>query len=371
MRIPSHLSSTRLRVAIIAPSEAGLPGGQEVESTLLLRRWQDDPEAEVFFVPNNPRFPIWLRKLEQIRYLRTIVRLPIFLLRAWKAASRANVLHAFSAPYSSFVLNCVPIWLIAKLRGKAFVLNYHTAREWEKLASSRLAKSVLKRTERIVVPSAFLAAKFEELGVQTFVVPNIIDEDRFQYRPRTPLRPIAICTRSLSPDYGIEVVIDAFAMGLHDYPGAALYLIGDGPGRKQLESLVQALGLTSRIVFCGAMPNEKVAEWFKQADIFLNASFLDNAPLSILEAMAAGLPVVTTAAGGIPFLLHHEETALLCPIGDARALADQLRRLLEEPELALHIAHRAHQQSRMYRWVSVRTKWLEVYGGLSRHSQHA
>ena len=119
------------------------------------------------------------------------------------------------------------------------------------------------------------------------------------------------------------------------------------------------------------MPNEKVAEWFERPDIFINASFLDNAPLSILEAMASGLPVVTTAAGGIPFLLRHEETALLCPIGDARALADQVSRLLREPELALQIAHRAHQESGRYRWVSVRTQWLEVYGCWPSHAQRA
>jgi glycosyltransferase involved in cell wall biosynthesis len=336
-----------------------------------VRRWQDDPEADVSFVPNNPHFPRWLRKLERIRYLRAVVRLPIFLRLVWKAASRANVLHAFSASYSSFLLNCVPIWLISKLRRKAFVLNYHTAREWERFASSRLVRSVLKRTGRIVVPSAFLAAKFEEIGIQASVVPNIIDEDRFKYRLRTPLHPTAICARNLSSDYGIKVVIDAFAIVLRQDPSAKLYLIGAGPLRNKLESLVQTLGLTSRIVFCGAMPNEKVAECFERADIFMNASFLDSAPLSILEAMASGLPVVTTAAGGIPFLLRHEETALLCPIGDARALADQVSRLLREPELALQIAHRAHEESGRYLWVSVRTQWLEVYGCWPSQAQRA
>lgn len=368
MRMPIQPSSSRMRVVIIAPSEIGVIGGQEVEAALLLRRWHDDPEAEVSFVPNNPDFPTWLR---QIRYLRTVVRLPIFLLSVWRAASRADVLHAFSASYSSFVLNCVPIWLISRLRRKVFVLNYHTAREWERLASSRLAKAVLKRTERIVVPSPFLAAKFERMGLQTSVVPNIIDEDRFHYRARTRLHPTAICARNLSPDYGIEVVIDAFAIVLGQYPSAKLYLVGDGPLRNTLESLVQARGLASGIIFCGPMPNQKVAEWFERADIFINASFLDNAPLSILEAMAAGLPVVTTAAGGIPWVLRHEETALLCPIGDARALADQIQRLLRRPNLALQIAHRAHEESARYRWASVRTKWLDVYGCCRRHSQHA
>jgi L-malate glycosyltransferase len=357
----THSSSGRLRVVIFAPSGVGVIGGQEVESALLFRHWHGDPDVDVSFVPNNPVFPIGLRKLQRIRYLRTVVRLPIFLLSVWRAASRASTLHAFSASYSSFVLNCVPIWLISKLRGKAFVLNYHTAREWDRFAASRLAQSVLKRTERIVVPSAFLAAKFGEIGVPTLVVPNIIDEARFQYRPRNPLRPTAICTRNLSPDYGIEVVIEAFAIVLRHHPSATLYLIGDGPLRNKLESLVQALGLSSQVQFCGAMANEKVAEWYERADIFVNASFLDNAPLSILEAMSSGAPVVTTGAGGIPSMVRHEGTALLCPIGNSRALAEQVMRLLREPELALNIADRAHGELATHRWALVRQKWLEVY----------
>jgi glycosyltransferase involved in cell wall biosynthesis len=355
-------SSARMRVVIIAPSGVGVIGGQEVESALLFRHWHGDPEVDVAFLPNNPASPIWLRKFEQIRYLRTVVRLPIFLWSVWRAASRANALHAFSASYGSFVLNCVPIWLISKLRGKAFVLNYHTARDWKRFASSRLAQSVLRRTERIVVPSPFLAAKFEEIGFPTCVVPNIIDEARFKYRPRNPLRPAAICTRNLGPDYGIEVVIEAFAIVLRHQPSATLYLIGDGPLRNKLESLVQALGLSGHVQFCGAMPNEKVAEWYERADIFVNASFLDNSPLSILEAMSSGVPVVTTAAGGIPSMVCHEGTALLCPVGNSRALAEQVVRLLREPELALNMAHRAHGELGMHHWALVRQKWLEVYG---------
>ena len=260
------------------------------------------------------------------------------------------------------VLNCVPIWVISKLQRKAFVLNYHTARDWDRFASSRLVQSLLKRTERIVVPSTFLATKFGEIGVTTFVVPNTIDEGRFKYRPRNLLRPTAICTRNLGPDYGIDVVIEAFAIVLQHHPSAKLYLIGDGPLRNKLESLVHGLGLSGHVQFCGAMPNEKVAEWYERADIFVNASFLDNSPLSILEAMSSGVPVVTTAAGGISSMVRHEGTGLLCPVGNARALAEQVMRLLREPELARNIAHRAHHELAAHRWVSVRQKWLEVYG---------
>jgi L-malate glycosyltransferase len=280
----------------------------------------------------------------------------------WRAASQVDVLHVFSASYSSFVLNCIPAWLISRLCQKRFLLNYHTAREWQKLASSLLVRFILRRTETIVVPSLYLAAKFEQIGIAVSIVPNIIDEDHFQYRPRIPLRPNVICTRNLSPDYGMEVVIHAFAIVQQHYPDAMLYLVGDGPLRNNLEILARALRV-SHIIFCGALPNEKVAECYKQADIFVNGSVLDNAPLSILEAMASGVPVVTTAAGGIPHMVKHEETALVCPVGDWLALAEQVMRLLREPELGLQIARRAYEQVFMHSWPLIRKKWLDVYAG--------
>ena len=353
--------SRRLRVLIIAPSSVGIVGGQEVEAALLFRRWQDDPQIDARFISNNPAFPTSLKKLEAVRYLRTAVRLPIYLTSVRRGVSRVDLVHVFSASYSSFVMNCIPVWLISRLYRKKFVLNYHTAREWEKFASSKLARFVLKRTDRIVVPSSYLADKFRHIGFTASVAPNIIDEGRFKYRPRGRLRPIVICTRNLSPDYGIDVVIHAFAILQQHYPEAALYLVGDGPLQSSLRTLARTLRV-SGVVFCGAIPNEMVPEWYERADIFVNASFLDSSPLSILEAMASGVPVVTTAAGGIPSIVKHQETALVCPVGDSQALAEQLMRLLREPQLALQLSNRAREQVAMYSWRLVRTKWLEEYG---------
>jgi L-malate glycosyltransferase len=126
-----------------------------------------------------------------------------------------------------------------------------------------------------------------------------------------------------------------------------------------LETLTQALGL-SGIVFCGAVPNEKVPEWYERADIFVNASILDNAPLSILEAMASGVPVVTTAAGGIPSMVEHQATALVCSVGDPQDLAEQFMSLLREPERALEMARRAYEKLSTHRWSCVRKQWLEA-----------
>jgi phenylacetate-CoA ligase len=274
--------------------------------------------------------------------------------------SRVDVVHVFSASYSSFLLTCLPAWLISRWQGERFVLNYHTARRWQKFVTSRLVRFVLRRTANVAVPSRYLAAKFAEAGISVSVVPNIIG-DQFRYRPRTDLLPRILCVRNLSPDYGIDVVIRAFSMVQAHYPDASLYLVGHGPLRRDLEVQVRRLGL-SGVEFCGTVPNEQMPRWYERADIFLNASFLDNAPLSIVEAMACGLPVVTTAAGGIPCMVTHEETALIAPVGDARALAEQVLRLLREKDMAEKIARQAHEWSAIHSWSSVRAKWLEVYG---------
>jgi glycosyltransferase involved in cell wall biosynthesis len=276
----------------------------------------------------------------------------------------ADVVHAFSASYTSFLLTCFPVWLISRLRRKAVVLNYHTARSWGKFANSKIVRFVLMRTEKIVVPSAYLAAKFEDAGWNVDVVPNVIG-DQFRYRSRCNLQPRILCARNLSRDYGIEVAINAFALVQAQYPNATLTLLGDGPLRHSLEKHVRSLGL-SGVAFCGSVPNDQMPQWYDRADVFLNASYVDNAPLSILEAMTSGLPIVTTDAGGIPFIVKHEETGLIAPPGNAGMLAEHVIRLLREPQFGATIAREANQRLQIYRWSSVRPQWLELYREATR-----
>ena len=325
-----------------------------------MRKWQNDSDADVSFLPNNPALPKWLRLIEYVPYLRTAIRLPVYARSLYRQISRFDLVHIFSASYSSFLLTSLPAWLISRWHRKRIALNYRTDRHWPRFANSRIVRFVLARTDAIVVPSSYLAEKFEKLGFGASIVPNIID-DRFQYRPQINLQPRLICTRNLSADYGIDVVLNAFSIVQAQYPSSSLYLIGEGPLRRKLETQVQALGL-SGVEFCGRVPNDQMPEWYQRADIFLNASLVDNAPLSILEAFACGLPVVTTAAGGISLMVKHEESGLLGPVGDAQTLADHVLRLLREPGLASKITRQAHDQLEPHRWSSVRAKWLDVYG---------
>ena len=114
------------------------------------------------------------------------------------------------------------------------------------------------------------------------------------------------------------------------------------------------------------MNHAQVVEVYNSHDIFLNASEIDNQPLSLLEAFACGLPVVTTDAGGIPYMVASGKTALMVPRGDYQQLAERALLLLDDPVLAQCLIEHAREECRKYEWASVRRHWLNIYGELNQ-----
>jgi len=139
--------------------------------------------------------------------------------------------------------------------------------------------------------------------------------------------------------------------------------VGKGAVEREVRAVVRELNLTD-VEFAGPVAHNEIGRFYRQYDIFVNASWLDNMPLSILEAFASGLPVVSTAPEGIRYLVEHERTGLLCPPGDWRALAGNVLRVLRDPGLAERLAHNAFEEAKRYRWGVVRRQWLDVYDSL-------
>jgi glycosyltransferase involved in cell wall biosynthesis len=100
-----------------------------------------------------------------------------------------------------------------------------------------------------------------------------------------------------------------------------------------------------------------VADWLNRSDIFLNTADIDNTPLSVLEAMASGMCIVSTNVGGIPYLLEHETDALLVPPGDEAAMAAAVRRILTEPGLAERLSRNAYQKAKQFDWSIILPQW--------------
>jgi glycosyltransferase involved in cell wall biosynthesis len=359
-------SGKRLRVAIVAPSLRYV-GGQAVQAELLLRLWRDDPDLEMSFIAVDPPLPRGFAWAEGIPGLRTILREPIYFLHLWRGLRDIDVAHIFSASYWSFLLAPAPAWLFARLRGKKTLINYRSGEARDHLQRFRSGSFVLSRVDAIVVPSGYLVDVFREFGLNATVVPNVVDLSQFHYRERNPLlsqlRPHLVCTRGFSAYYSVDVVVRAFAEVKKAYPGTKLDLLGGGPLEADVRKLVAELEL-SDVNFAGVASREEIGKYYDQADIFINASWLDNMPVSIIEAFAAGTPVVTTSPESIPYLVEHERTGLLSPVGDEKALAASVVRLLSEPGLAARLAQNAYQESSKYTWKAVRGQWLKVYRGL-------
>ncbi len=352
-----------LRVVIVGPSLRRLFGGQEVQANLLVRHWQQDAAMKVMFVPNDPALPHGLNWIERIPCLRTVVRMPLYLSALWRATKDSDIVHAFSASHSSFLLSPMPAWLIAQRLGKKVLINYRSGKAGDHLRRSRIARAILRRADAIVVASAYLERVFLEFGLKAHVVPNIVDSAQFFYRPRRSLRPLLLCTRNFASCYGIDLVVRTFAEVKKTFPNARLCLVGKGAQESAIRRLVDELDVGD-VEFAGPVARDRIGEFYAKADIFVNASRVDNMPGSILECFASGLPVVTTSAGGIPDLVEHGRTGLLCETGDWQALARNIVRLLREEGLALNLARNGHQQSLLYRWDRVRSAWLNVYWSL-------
>jgi glycosyltransferase involved in cell wall biosynthesis len=363
MAADNRSEKKRLKVAIVAAS-LNYVGGQSAQAELLLRLWQNDPEIDMRFIAIDPPLLPGFRWADRVRGLRTVVREPLYFFNLWRGLRDVDVVHIFSAAYWSFLIAPAPAWFVSKLRSKKALVHYHSGEARDHLRRFRSGKFVLSRVDKVVVPSTYLVDVFREFGLSALPIPNLVDLSQFRYRQRDPVRPYLVCTRGFSRYYSVDVVVRAFAEVRKVYPEARLDLVGGGPLESQIRELVQNLKLDG-VHFTGVATRAEIGKYYDQADIFINASWLDNMPVSVIEAFGTGTPVVTTSPECMPYLVEHERTGLLSPVGDEKALAANVIRLLRDPELAARLAGNAFQESKKYNWDVVRGQWVNVYRGLA------
>jgi glycosyltransferase involved in cell wall biosynthesis len=356
----SRRAQPPLRVCLVGPS-LDIVGGQSIILDRLLTRFRETPGVEVSFIAVNPRLPGPLRLLQRVKFVRTVVTSVAYVASLLARVRRADVVHAFSASYWSYLLAPVPAMLVGRLYGKAVILNYHSGEADDHLARWRSAKRLAGLAHRIAVPSGYLEDVFARHGLHASAVFNFIEAERIPHRTRAILRPRFLSNRNLEGLYNVACTIRAFARIQARVPNAELVVAGDGSERGALERLVSELGLR-QVQFIGRVAPDAMPALYDAADVYLNSPDIDNMPSSILEAYAAGLPVVTTDAGGIPYLVRHEATGLMVPTGDDAALAEQALRLLGDAGLVAQLTQRARQEClSLYVWPAVRDAWLQLY----------
>jgi L-malate glycosyltransferase len=355
-----------IRVLLVAPSLTIL-GGQAVAAQRLLERLRAVPGLEVGFLPHDPRTNALLRLLQRVKYVRTVATSLAYITSLIRTIPRYDVVHVFAASYWSFLLAPTPAILIGKWLGKRVVVNYRSGEAEDHLRRwSRTAIPTLHRADAVVTPSGFLVDVFARFGVRAESISNFVDEEAVRLRPRTTLEPVFLSNRNFQALYNVPCVLRAFAVIQRRIPEARLIVIGDGPERGHVHDTAHALALRN-VQFVGAVPPTEMGRWYDQADVYLNASDIDNMPNSIIESFACGLPVVTSRAGGIPYVVQHERNGLLVDRGDHEGLAAAALRLLDDPALAQRlIAEGLRDVEQQYTWGAVSDRWAALYGRLVR-----
>lgn len=337
-----------------------MTGGQAVEARTLLNGFAGDPEVRVELQPIDPRIPSVLASMPG---LRTLVRLPLYYGGLIRRILRADIVHVFTAAFWPFVLTTTPAVLLGRLLGRPVILNYRDGRAAGHI-KYRIVRWMLRRATVLVFPSGFLQELFSRFGLAGRVVPNVVDTSRFAFRPRRPLRPVLLSSRLLEELYAVENTLRAHALLRRTHPAARLLVVGDGDRRPQLEALVRAEGIEG-VEFAGRVPHAEMGTWFDRADIMVNSSRIDNMPHCLIEAFAAGLPVVTTPSGGIPYIVQDGVNGLHVPVDDPEAMAGAVRRLLEDPALAARLvaAGQAECEAK-YSWNAASQAWRRLYAAL-------
>ena len=347
-------------VALIAPSMEIL-GGHAIQARALAQGLQAEGYG-VLFVPINPGLRPELRWLRRYPYVRTVVNEAHYLSTLFRLR-RADLVHVFSASYWSFVLAPLPAILLARRFGKRVVLHYHSGEAPDHLARwGPLVHPWLRLVDEIVVPSEFLRAVFAQYGYRARVIRNIVDTARFTYRERRVLRPRLLSTRNLEPHYQVDNTLRAFIHVRAHYPEATLTVAGSGSEESRLRELAHSLRVAG-VRFVGRVEPEAMPRLCDDADIFLNSSVIDNQPVSVLEAFACGLPVVSTDTGDLAALVRDGETGLIVPPKDPPAMAGAILRLLGDPQQTVAMTRQARQETEQYTWAHVRQEWATVYSG--------
>jgi glycosyltransferase involved in cell wall biosynthesis len=353
-----------IRILLVAPS-LDILGGQSVQATRLLACLRKEPSLHLDFQPINPRLPGPLAGLQRIRFIRTLVTFALYVSQLGVRAWRYDVLHVFSAAYTSYMLWSLPALFFAKVYSKIIILNYRDGQAEDHLRNWKTALPTLRRMDVIVSPTPYLVDVFAKFGLRIRSISNIIDTGKFKYRERGKLAPVFLHNRILEPLYNIPCTLRAFQIIQRQYPVARLTIAHDGPSRAELEDLAQRLELRNT-EFIGRVPHSKVAHLYDSADIYLTSPNFDCMPGSILECFASGLPVVATNAGGIPYIATDGKTALLIPCDDHEAMARSAIGLLEDPDLVKRLTRNALEECKNYEEDGVRGQWKQLYEQVMR-----
>lgn len=234
---------------------------------------------------------------------------------------------------------------------------------------SRLDKSPI-RTKQIfknafinVSPSGYLKSEFEKRGyINLKLIPNNIPIKEYKFTRRTKFRPKLLWVRAFASTYNCEMAIEVLKILLDYYPDCELCMVGpdkDGSMDSTVK-LAKKYGISDHLKITGSMTKQDWHKLSEKYDIFISTTNFDNTPVSIIEAMALGLVVVSTNVGGMPYLIKDEKDGYLVEKGNAKAMASVIQSIIANPDKNISVCACARDKSTGYDWEVVKRQWANL-----------
>lgn len=248
--------------------------------------------------------------------------------------------------------------------GKPYVLTLHGG-NLPALArrQPRRVRRLLSSAAGVTSPSAYLRDQLKALRGDVRLLPNALDLELYPFRPRTQSRPRLVWLRAFHSIYDPMLAPRVLAALLPRFPEARLTMVGPDKRDGSLErtrELAGQLGVADRITFSGAVPKHEVGRRLAEGDIFLNTTTVDNTPVSVIEAMACGLCVVSTDVGGLSYVITDGSDGLLVPVGDTDAMVSAVARVLDDRELSERLSRTARAHAEERDWSVVLPLWQSL-----------
>ena len=254
---------------------------------------------------------------------------------------------------------------LLELLRKPYILSLHGG-ELPAFASrwSGRVKRLLQNANMVTAPSPYLQTAMRSYREDIVLVPNPLDLQNYPFRLRSMPKPHLVWLRAFHNIYNPQMAPLLIANLLPSFPEITLTMIGPDKGDGSLQAtqtVIEELGLQNHIRIMPGIPKNEVSAYLGCADIFINTTNVDNTPVSVLEAMACGLCVVSTDVGGIPDLLDAGQDALLVPPNNPETMTNAIKRILTESGLAAWLSANAGKKAAQFDWPTLLPKWESVF----------
>lgn len=281
------------------------------------------------------------------------------LIREIAAAKRADVVHTHG--YKS------DIYSLLAMKGRLpLVATCHnwTAATRAVRAYEALDRRLLPFFDRVVAVSSPVAERLRAAGVREStleLIANGIDRENFRTTPKRTAEHLTVgLVGRMVPEKGVQQFLEAARESLAHFPQTRFVLAGDGPAMSAMQAMAQDLGIAPHTNFLGQVSD--MAAVYSTLDVLVLPSLNEGLPMCILEAMAAGVPVIATRVGDIPQLVEHERTGLLVNPGDVSELSACVRRLLGDHDLRIRLAESGRRRVEAnYSAESMGRRYLNLY----------